>query len=174
VTQWRSSNVAVVMAFLFVRLDGEEWAARILVWWRFGKGSSQIAFGKSDSWTMYRAWHEWFSRRKLSVLTPTAAMPVGVVTPWGIVVRTFPALGLRVKTLDRLGLDDGGTLRRYPLEGIIAALRYLSVSIRCLRWQVMVFPIFFLVYLDLLCKRISSPLYIGTTTSGNRGISTGC
>jgi hypothetical protein len=38
---------------------------------------------------------------------------------------------LRVKTLDLLSLDRGGVLRRYSLGGVVAELRFLSVSFRC-------------------------------------------
>jgi hypothetical protein len=39
-----------------------------------------------------------------------------------------------VKTLGRLCLDNGGMLRRRPLEGVIVTLWYLFVSFQCYRW----------------------------------------
>jgi hypothetical protein len=50
-------------------------------------------------------------------------------------VVTFPASGLRVKTLD-FGLDDGGVLRRHPLEGVVVELWFLSVSFVVIGGQV--------------------------------------
>jgi hypothetical protein len=41
----------------------------------------------------------------------------------GVVVGTFSMLGLRVKTLDHFGLDDGGVLRRYPFGGVVVEFR---------------------------------------------------
>ena len=43
---------------------------------------------------------------------------------------TFLALELRVKTLNRFGLGDGGALRRDPLGGVFMELGYL------VSWQV--------------------------------------
>jgi hypothetical protein len=43
--------------------------------------------------------------------------PVG-----GAVVVTFSPLKLQVKTLDHRGLDDGGAVRRFPLEGVVVEL----------------------------------------------------
>jgi hypothetical protein len=40
----------------------------------------------------------------------------------GAVVVTFSPLKLRVKTLDHRGLDDGGAVRRFPLEGFVVEL----------------------------------------------------
>ena len=59
-------------------------------------------------------------------------------------------VGLRVKTLDRLGRDVGGTLRRYLLEGDLMELRFLSTTFQCLRWQALVVLVLFclsLIYL---------------------------
>jgi hypothetical protein len=36
-----------------------------------------------------------------------------------------------VKTLDFRGLDGGGVVRRYPLEGVVVDPRFHSVSSQC-------------------------------------------
>jgi hypothetical protein len=88
--------------------------------------------GRPDPETLggirYEAWREGFSRRKLSVLTPTAAMSAVVVTLMGRCCGYLLHLGLRVKTLDLLGLDDGGALRCNPFEGVVVELWSPSVS----------------------------------------------
>jgi hypothetical protein len=48
-------------------------------------------------------------------------------------VVSFSAPRIRVKTLDRYGLNGGGTLRRYPLRDVVAELWFHSVSVRGLR-----------------------------------------
>jgi hypothetical protein len=54
-------------------------------------------------------WFEGFSEQKLCALAPMAAMSAGVVTLLrAFVLGTFSTLAFRVKTLDHLGLDDGG------------------------------------------------------------------
>ena len=58
---------------------------------------------------------------------------MGIVTLLGALLwGTFSTSGLRVKTLDYHGLDDGDAFRRYPLGGVVVECRV----IRCLRWQV--------------------------------------
>ena len=54
--------------------------------------------------------------------------------PGGVAAVTFPVSGLRVKTLDHSGLDDGGVSRRQPLGGVVVELRCFSVSLRYHRW----------------------------------------
>jgi hypothetical protein len=79
----------------------------------------------------------------------------------GIVVGTFSMSGLWVKTLGLLGLDGGGVLCRNSLGSVVVELRYISVSFRCHWWQVR-FSCTFLAIFDLLCKRFSSLLCIGS------------
>jgi hypothetical protein len=40
----------------------------------------------------------------------------------GVIAIIFPTSGLRVITLDRLGLDDDKMMRRHPLGGVIMEL----------------------------------------------------
>jgi hypothetical protein len=79
-------DVSVVMALLFGHADGEERVAGDP-----GVGGAPARHrqrpdrvGRPDSETLggirYEAWREGFSGRKLSVLTPTAAMSAGVAT----------------------------------------------------------------------------------------------
>jgi hypothetical protein len=65
-------------------------------------------------------------------------------------VGTFSVPGLRVKTLDRNGLEDGGTMRRYPLAGVVVGLRLPLVSFWCLRWPVLVLLRFFIYALSFV------------------------
>jgi hypothetical protein len=67
-------------------------------------------------------WRDCFSGRQLSVSTSMEAMPTSVVTllgGGGHCCGYLLCVVLRVKTFDHLGLDDGGALRRYPLEGVV-------------------------------------------------------
>jgi hypothetical protein len=119
-------DVAVVMALLFDHEDGEE---RVAGDSGVG-GASAMATPRScrrpDSDTLgglrYEAWREGFSGRKLSVLMPTAAMSAGVATLLGLRCGYLLNVGLQVKTLDLLGLNDGCALRRNPFEGVIVDL----------------------------------------------------
>ena len=89
-----------------------------------------------ESSTLWRQW-----RRCLRVSLPS----------WGAVVGTCVALGLRVKTLDHLGLDDGDALRRYSPESVVGEFRFPSgSSVSCvasLAFLILLFSTF-----DLLCK----------------------
>jgi hypothetical protein len=51
------------------------------------------------------------------------------------------------------------TTRRDLLGGVVMELRPFLVSVQCLWWQVVALPILVLFIFDLLCKRLSSPLY---------------
>ena len=51
----------------------------------------------------------------------------------GVVVVTLAVGGLRVKTIDHLGLDDSDALRRYPLGGVVVEPRFLLGSFWSLR-----------------------------------------
>jgi hypothetical protein len=79
----------------------------------------------------------------------------------GAVAATFTTLGLRVKTLDRLGLNVGGgcviTLLRASLWS-----SYFSQTCVDVFGGKSWFFLYFLVYFDLLCKRISSSPCIGS------------
>lgn len=64
----------------------------------------------------------------------------------GAVVGTFVMLELRVKTLDRLGLDGGDAMRRHPLGGVVVEFRYLSIRAVVLGGK-SGFPLFSFLYL---------------------------
>jgi hypothetical protein len=58
----------------------------------------------------------------------------------GVLVGILSLLGLRLKTVDHLGLDDGGVSRRYAHGGVVVEPRYPSVT--------------FDIFGDLLCNRV--------------------
>jgi hypothetical protein len=62
-------------------------------------------------------WCKGFSGRKLKDTTLAVVMLAGVITLLGAPLWLPFPLHLWVKTLDRLGLDNGGVFRRYPLGG---------------------------------------------------------
>ena len=71
-------------------------------------------------------------------------------------MATLAGLGLWVKTLVFLGLDDGDTLHRYPLGGVVVEFRFPSGTFWCLRWQVLCSMCFYF-YLSLVCFVRVSP-----------------
>jgi hypothetical protein len=50
-------------------------------------------------------------------------MPADVVILWGANMDTFPASGLREKTLGHLGLGGGGVLHRQPVRRVTSTSR---------------------------------------------------
>ena len=53
----------------------------------------------------------------------------------GAVVVTFPSSALQVITIDRLGLDDGDALHCHSLGSVVVVFWYISVMLRCHRWE---------------------------------------
>jgi hypothetical protein len=89
-------------------------------------------------------------------------MPVGTVTLLGgIVAATFTALGLRVKTLDRLSLNVGGGCVVTLLRASLWSSDFSQTCVDVFDGKSWFF-LYFLIYFDLLCKRISSSPCIGS------------
>jgi hypothetical protein len=151
------SDVAVVMFDLFSHAGGEE--QMILVLRCFGFGSPQIVCRRPNSAggssLGVLRWFFWAKAQRFGVNGGDAC---GCRNPLeGVVVVTISTLKLRVKTLDRCGLDGGGVLRRYALGCVVVELWFHSVSVRCLRSS-LGFSCLSFFYLDLLCKGISHHL----------------
>ena len=92
-------------------------------------------------------WCEDFFRAKPQRFGTNGDDVCGYCNPLGgDVVVTFSPFGLCVKILDHLDLDDGDALRCYPLKGVDDELRYPSVSLWWLQWQVR-FALFIFLYL---------------------------
>jgi hypothetical protein len=79
----------------------------------------------------------------------------------GAVAATFTALGLRVKTLDRLGLNVGGGCVVTLLRASLWSSDFSQTCVDVFGGKSWFF-LYFLVYFDLLCKRISSSPCIGS------------
>jgi hypothetical protein len=75
----------------------------------------------------------------------------------GVAVGTLRRF--RVKTFDHLSLDDDGSTRCYPPEGVVLELWYLSVLFRCP--YSFAFPCTLLFIIGLFCKRAFLLLCIG-------------
>jgi hypothetical protein len=105
-----ASNIAVVMVFFLGHSGGNEQDSGRPWWWRrFGYDISQIVT-EDQAWSL-----RWirvgvcvgFSGRKPRVLTPTVAMPVGVITLLGAPLWV-PSRARAPGENPRLGLVDGG------------------------------------------------------------------
>jgi hypothetical protein len=154
---------------LVINLGGEEWITGDLG----GCGSSTTTSLRScskDRTQGHRVFRfvgvcDGFSRQKPHVLTAMAAMPTSVVNLLGALLWVHSAQGLGWKPLT-VSLIDGGAVHHYPLGRHRRGVLFPSISIRCHRWQVLVFLVICLFIYDMLCKRGFSLSYIGSAISG--------
>jgi hypothetical protein len=79
----------------------------------------------------------------------------------GTVAATYTALGLQVKTLDLLGLNVGGGCVATLLRALFWSSDFSQTFVDVFSGKSWFF-LYFLVYFDLLCKRISSSPCIGS------------
>jgi hypothetical protein len=79
----------------------------------------------------------------------------------GAIAATFTMLGLRVKILDRLGLNVGGGCIVTLLRASLWSSDFSQTCVDVFGGKSWFF-LYSLVYFDLLCKRISSSPYIGS------------
>jgi hypothetical protein len=93
----------------------------------------------------YGVLHEGFSGRNLTYSMSTTAMHVGVSSLMGRRCGHLLLIGIKVKTLDNLGLDCGAR-RCYPLEGIVLELWYPLLSFSCF-WGQFLFSFYFFISL---------------------------
>jgi hypothetical protein len=162
-----ASDVAVVVASLFGHVDGmEQTVGDPGVGDASASAAPRSRFGNltREQWEAeFSGVGRGFFRTKAQRLGANGSDACGCRNPFGgVVVAILSALRLRVKTLDLHGLDGGGAVRRYPLEGVVVEPRFHSV-VSMFSVASFGFPcFFFLLIFDLLYKRFSSPPCIGS------------
>ena len=80
----------------------------------------------------------------------------------GAIVGTLAALGLRVKTLDHLGLDNGGAPRCYPIGGVVVESHFPWACSGVFGGMLESPCTFIFSTFSVLCKRYPSSLYISS------------
>jgi hypothetical protein len=134
-----TSDVAVVVASLFGHVDGvERTVGDPGVGDALALAAPRSRFGnltREQQAAEFSGVVRGFFRAKAQRLGTNGGDACGCLSPLGgVVVAILSALWLWVKTLDLRGLDGGGAVRRYPLEGVVVEPRFHSVSSQCFRW----------------------------------------